>query len=143
MLALSLSFWMTGAACMWGCGNSSASAARIESPGAKAIAGRSCHSLTHNCCAKKSPARIDSAIQSLQSSGLEISTEAVMSDCPLSVIGSAVVTKTKAGDTDGNQISVGALPKFERTVQSEPFCATSLQSCNRGPTYLRCCVFLI
>jgi len=134
---------MTGAVCLLACSNASASAARIESPGASAIAGRSCHTATHNCCAKKSPPSIDSAIQSLHVSGLEISTEAVMSDCPLSVIGSAVVTKTKADDTDGNQISVRALPRFEKAVHSEPFCSTPLQSCNRGPTYLRCCVFLI
>lgn len=143
MLALSFSFWMTGAACLLGCSNASASAVRIESPDASAIAGRSCHSAAHHCCAKKSPPSIDSAIQSLHVSGLEISTEAVMSDCPLSVIGSAVVAKTKVDDKDGNQISVRALPSFEKAVHSEPFCSTPLQSCNRGPTYLRCCVFLI
>ena len=63
---------MTGAACLLGCSNASASAARIESPGASAIAGRSCHSAAHHCCAKKSPPSIDSAIQSLHVSGLEI-----------------------------------------------------------------------
>jgi len=122
MLALSFSFWMTGAACMLGCSNNGiASSALIETPGASGIANRSCHSAGHHCCAKKSSPSIDSAIQSLNVSGLEISTEAMMSDCPLSVIGSAVVTKAKADDTDANQVSVRALPKFEHTVQSEPF----------------------
>jgi hypothetical protein len=79
---------MTGAACLLGCSNNgSASSALIKSPGASGIAGRSCHSAAHRGCAKNSSPHVDAAIQSLHVSGLEISTEAVMSDCRFRLLG--------------------------------------------------------
>jgi|SRR4030095_6013009 len=144
LLAISVSFWMTGAACMWSCNNNaSAASARIDSQTSSAIAGHSCHSNAHHCCAKKSSKSITPANQLSDVSALGVAREAMMGDCPLAVFASAVVTKTKANAPDGNHVSVGDMPRLAKTVEPNLFRSTPLQSCNRGPTYLRCCVFLI
>jgi len=150
MLAASVSFWMTGAACIWGCNNNAlAAAAREQQQTARTVAGRSCHSSQssdssrHHCCSRKSSKDVASDAQSANLGSLEVSTEAMMNECPLAVIATAVVFKAKTHSAEATQASVVNLPGVDNDVHPQRFHFAPLQAFTRGPTYLRCCVFLI
>jgi hypothetical protein len=147
MLAVSVSFWMTGAACIWGCNNNAlAAAAREHQQTARSLNGRSCHSSessTHHCCSGKSSKEVASNAQSANLGGLEASTEALMNEYPLAVIATAVVFKAKTHSADTTQTSVVNLPGVDKDVHPQRFHFAPIQAFTRGPTYLRCCVFLI
>jgi hypothetical protein len=147
MLAVSVSFWMTGAACIWGCNNNAlAAAAREHQQTARSLNARSCHSSAVEYSPllfRKVFKRSRSDAQSANLGGLEASTEAVMNECPLAVIATAVVFKAKTHSADTTQTSVVNLPGVDKDVHPQRFHFAPIQAFTRGPTYLRCCVFLI
>ena len=71
------------------------------------------------------------------------SPSGMMSECPLVVNSTAVTSKNSTYVPDPGRVAVAALPSFDKQIQpaDNTFVAPFLS--NRGPTHLRCCVFLI
>jgi len=145
-LAVSVSLWMAGAGCMWGCSNN-AMASNIDENGATnsqpSVATHSCHSRTHDCCAKKSHG---AAMQRAEASKDSISSalpQATMSECPLAVNANAEISKTGSDTPDPANPSIAGLPKLTRIAPLVFHHSTPIEFLNRGPTHLLCCVFLI
>ena len=147
-LAISVSLWMAGAGCLLGCSNeaNASSTASIESADT-VVAEHSCASSSHDCCAKKQPqhesATANNPQTDLSASQVRSAQSSMMESCPMAVNASAIVSKGRA-ETPKASIA--------KTIEA-PLPSTALASVmrnvdrpnfhNRGPTYLRCCVFLI
>jgi len=149
-LAISVSLWMAGVGCLWGCSHMSVRAAGTavhEHEAQTVVAESSCHAKakTHDCCAKRSAQK--NSVASEQPSSLPIINavpEGMMKDCPLAVSANALTSKTAAGDaSNAEATSVADPPNVEITRQPVVEPRSPIQYLNRGPTYLRCCVFLI
>jgi len=144
LLAFSVSIWLAGG-CLFGCSNTAMAASAAAPP---AVEGESCHAArAHDCCAKsKQPkhTRVKARVNfNEQLAGLSSLPREGMNECPLMIGATAVVTKNSSNSPDlagattapiRPAISDSELP--QRQV-IDPFLP------NRGPTYLRCCVFLI
>ncbi|HYK20673.1 MAG TPA: hypothetical protein VEV42_08060 [Pyrinomonadaceae bacterium] len=142
LLAISVSIWMAGG-CLFGCSNM-AMAADASAPAI--VAGESCHaSHSHDCCAAKKPkkqlARASRELPGVPTFGRAAS--GMMNDCPL-VVNATAVTATKSGhSTDPARGPILVSPFIASTrEQAKSFVVVSSPP-NRGPTYLRYCVFLI
>ena len=139
VLALNVSFWMAGAACLFGCSNSVARGSEAE----VVVAGDSCASThSHDCCAKK---KAPKATSHKSATGLDLSAlpAGMMKDCPLAVNATAAISKARADSVDSSVVQTasvtqpeGSNPTLERVSHSPPITS-------HNPTYLRCCVFLI
>ena len=149
-LAISVSLWMAGAGCLWGCSNMSVQAVGTtvhEHEAPTVVAESSCHAKakSHDCCAK-TPAQKNSVASEHPSSLPLINAvpEGMMKDCPLAVSANALPNKTAAGDASSPEAtSVANPPNVEISGQPVGLPTPPIQYLNRGPTYLRCCVFLI
>lgn len=154
LLAISVSLWMAGAGCLWGCSNGTVSAAgaaadhKHKTP--TVVSGSSCHSQaqskkqSHDCCAKKSVSQ--NTAEAKQTSALPTFSAipaGMMKDCPLAVSANALATKGSADASNPGQAPVAELPNIQKTTQRIVAHSSPVQYLNRGPTYLRCCVFLI
>src|SRR5262249_29472010 len=139
VLALNVSFWMAGAACLFGCSNSVARGSETE----VVVAGDSCASThSHDCCAKK---KAPKATSHKSATGLDLSAlpAGMMKDCPLAVNATAAIPKARAVSVDSSVVKAasftqpeGSTPTLKRFSHPPPITS-------RNPTYLRCCVFLI
>jgi|SRR5215204_2108551 len=158
LLAISVSLWMAGAGCLWGCSNMSVQAAGTaahEHDTPTVVAESSCHTKPstatkvtkkgHDCCAKASAQKNPGASSETSSLPLINSVpEGMMKDCPLAVSANALASKTAAGDASSPEATpVADPPNVEITSQRVITTTSPIQYLNRGPTYLRCCVFLI
>jgi hypothetical protein len=144
LLAVSVSIWMAGG-CLFGCSNS-AMAHELDEPAQTVVAGESCHaSHSHDCCAAKKPKK-QIARSSQPPAAVPSFTqlpETMMKDCPLVVSATAVVSKNSSHVADPARGPLAVLPFIESTSeQFDTFLPAPIVP-NRGPTYLRCCVFLI
>jgi hypothetical protein len=143
-LAVSVSIWMAGG-CLFGCSNS-AMAHELDELAQTVVASESCHaSHSHDCCATKKP-RTKIARSSLQPAAGPSFTqlpERMMKDCPLVVNATAAISKNSSHLPDPARGPIAVLPFVETSSeQSDTFLVVPVVS-NRGPTYLRCCVFQI
>jgi len=144
-LAISVSLWMAGAGCLLGCSNAVKAAPEEPNRDTKTIvANDSCAAKrSHDCCAKARSQESSSAVQTPSLVPQVKSHPGMMENCPLAVRGSAVVSKARGIASDE------ALARDVPLVLPEPSNRFSSQHSNeplllnRGPTYLRCCVFLI
>ena len=150
LLAISVSLWLAGAGCLWGCSNMSVQAAGVpahEHEASTVVAESSCHAKakSHDCCAKKSAQK--NSVASQQPSSLPLLNavpEGMMKDCPLAVSANALASKTAAADASSPEATpVADPPNVEINSQRVVASTSPIQYLNRGPTYLRCCVFLI
>lgn len=149
LLVLSVGSWMGGAGCVLSCTSQSYGASPIERITYRDVAASVSHAgmmQSHHCCHKpgstKSPAT--PAITGESRAQLLFSTSTgPLGECPLVQYSGAVVNKTQSDDSiqpavhhtgDKNLVSI--------TARSLPARASTYLP-NRGPTYLRCCVFLI
>jgi hypothetical protein len=66
-----------------------------------------------------------------------------MQDCPLMTNGTAVTAKSSANLPDPGRTSVAMLPAIRTASEQIHFTPDRSYLPNRGPTHLRCCVFLI
>ena len=155
LLAVSVSVWLAGG-CLFGCG-SMAMAADAPSE-TTAVEGESCHAGpsqarpsqaagSHDCCAKAKPAK-PSKVKARPNPNEKLAGVASlptgrMSDCPLAIGATAVISKSSSTSPDLAGATTAALPRAvsdgelpQRHIV-DPFLP------NRGPTYLRCCVLLI
>ena len=147
VLALSVSFWMAGAGCMLGCGNSvsAAGSARAESADAQQVVGATCASAhSHDCCAKHH-ARETSAKTSSNPEVLLAAVPGTMGieGCPLAVNATAAISKPGTAQTNSGTTLVDSLPQVQTVGRRSNIRSTSAIVPNHGPTYLRCCVLLI
>jgi hypothetical protein len=127
LLAVSVSIWMAGG-CLFGCANS-AMAAEVT-PGREnvVVAGMSCHH------AKRSHATVPA---------FSPTPRGMMNECPLVVNSTAVTSKNNSHVPDPGRGPVAALPSFEKQIEHTDNTLVVPFLPNRGPTHLRCCVFLI
>ena len=108
-------------------------------------AGQSCHAMQmHHGSAPQAKKK---AVRNLNHpTGLPTFVPApldLMTDCPLAVKATAATSKNSAHGSDPGRLPVTDLPSFEKqTVSVDNVPVVSFLP-NRGPTHLRCCVFLI
>ena len=145
VLAFSVSIWIAGG-CLFGCSNGAFAAGVIDDSAPVVEAGDSCHAMqAHHCCsAKKAKKRVAHNVS--QPAGLPSfapGPRETMIDCPLAVNATAAPSKSSTHVPDPGRIPAAVLPSFEK--QNVPLDNIEVVSFlpNRGPTHLRCCVFLI
>jgi hypothetical protein len=144
LLSLSVSIWMAGG-CLFGC--SSTMGAEVESSTA-AVDSQNCHAKrTHDCCATataKPKKRITKTLKRLADvpSFMPV-PRGTMKDCPLVTNSTAATSKSGMHLPQPARGRVAALPTFERQAAYSDIPLDVLFLPNRGPTHLRCCVFLI
>jgi hypothetical protein len=145
LLALSVSIWMAGG-CYFGCSNSAMAAGVVNDSTPTTEAGESCHAVeSHHCCApKKAKKQVVRTVR--QPAGLQSFVPAphdVMKECPFVVNSTAATSKSSTHGPDPGRVPVAGLPSLgEQTVHVDNISVVSFLP-NRGPTHLRCCVFLI
>jgi hypothetical protein len=143
LLTVCVSLWLAGG-CLLGCGNA-AMAAQSDDEQA-AVEAPSCHAARqHHCCAKPKPAKRSAIDPKLTESLLALASlpRGVMNDCPLAMGATAITAKASSNSPESDQAGKPALPfaAGNRELPQKHFADPLVP--NRGPTYLRCCVFLI
>lgn len=145
LLAMSISIWMAGG-CLFGCSNTAMAEGVVEDSVPTIEAGESCHSAqSHHCCtAKKTKKQVVRKLR--QPAGVPSFAPGphdMMKDCPLAVNATAATSKSSTHASDPGRAPVAVLPSFEKqTTRADNSSVVSFLP-NRGPTHLRCCVFLI
>lgn len=154
VLAATVSVWMAGAGCLLGCSKETqaSSLTGTRSSGTSSaetvVAEDSCQSAgSSDCCAKKAHKQTQplNTGDKTPTDKLQLGPvpTPISEDCPMAISAAAIVSKVRS-DT--------SLPVLTRPLRapflheaSGPVDAAFNQPnlFNRGPTYLRCCVFLI
>jgi hypothetical protein len=145
LLSVSVSIWMAGG-CLFGC-SSNADGAEVAQEIQNSVASSdSCHAKRpHDCCTKPKPKKqVGGNFKQLEGlASLMPVSGGMMRDCPLIVNSTAAPSKSYTHVPDPARASIAALPRFEKqTAQTDHAPVVPLLP-NRGPTHLRCCVFLI
>lgn len=145
LLSISVSIWMAGG-CLFGCSNTTM-ASDVAGDSVQTIeAGESCHTAqTHDCCAAKKP-KIQTVRRTKQPEGVTSfmpTLRGAMNDCPLVVNATAVTSKSSSHVPAPGRAPVPVLPRIEEQTQLADNTLVVPFLPDRGPTYLRCCVFLI
>lgn len=143
LLTVSVSLWLAGG-CLLGCGSMATAAQRGEDQ--DAVEAESCHSAQeHHCCSKAKPAKQSTIDPKLTESFLALATlpRGPMGECPLAMSATAIAAKASSNSPDSDQTTNTPLPLTagNREPRQKHFAVPLVP--NRGPTYLRCCVFLI
>ena len=150
LLAVSVSVWMAGG-CLFGCSNNEVLAAEVsQDVSTPAVADDSCNrSRKHDCCTRPNAQKTQKSkkiarrpVQAPDSSALTALPH-TMKDCPLMTNATAVTSKSNGSLPDPGHSSVAVLPAIRNTTEQAEFIPVRSYLPNRGPTYLRCCVFLI
>lgn len=145
LLAISVSIWMAGG-CLFGCSNT-AMGAEVAPASANVVeAGNSCHAKhSHDCCAagKSKPKKLVASNLKPDASSFVPSPRGMMNECPLVVNSTAVSSKQSTHLADPGRGPVAALPSFDKQTEHTDHNLVASFLPNRGPTHLRCCVFLI
>ena len=146
-LSLCVALWMAGAGCLWGCSNTAYAASSShpshEEETQTVEAGSSCHKPKHDCCAKESETSASQSVKSSVDLNFAALPSGMMKDCPLAVSATAVTSKNSNDVQSVERVSTKVLGAY--TVESRRVSPNLVPQhfLNRGPTYLRCCVFLI
>lgn len=152
LLAVSVSVWMAGG-CLFGCSNTNAMAA--EATQSSAAAGdENCRApQAHSCCTRpvaqkqktkaKKSLRLSKELFAALPAGTVTAPPHGMSDCPLLANNTAATSKSNGSQTDPGRMPVAVLPSIESLNEQSPVTIAASHVPNRGPTHLRCCVFLI
>ena len=145
LLALCVSAWMAGAGCLLGCSNEVHAASSTANSVETIVATDSCAaSHSHDCCAKKRKVASRNTVSSNVNGKVLVALPSrEMESCPMAVNASAIVSKSQVDSS-----SVAVTKRVE--LLSAPDLAVAGRISyntsnlfNRGPTYIRCCVFLI
>ena len=155
LLAVCVSVWLAGG-CLLGCGNMAMAAQSEAQASETAVEGASCHiAQAHHCCskapAKQTPAQQTSAKQTkpdpkLAESFLALASMprgGMMNDCPLAMRGTAITSKASNNAPDSDHATNAQLRFSNDNGELSQKHVVAPLVPNRGPTYLRCCVFLI
>jgi len=145
LLAISVSVWLAGG-CLFGCSGTAMAAEVSSEANQPAVEGASCHRAgSHDCCkapkpAKKSKVKVN---PNEKLAGVSTLPTGGMSDCPLLVGATAVASKNSSNSPDlAGTTSAAVRPAVSDRELPQRHIVDPLLP-NRGPTYLRCCVFLI
>ena len=145
LLSVSVSIWRAGG-CLFGCSNNAA-AQELDESAQTVVAGESCHtSHSHDCCAtKKQPKKQIARSSQLPIAGPSFAQlpHGMMKDCPLVVNATAAISKNSSHLPDPARGPITVSPFVETTFEKSDIFLSVAYLPNRGPTYLRCCVFLI
>ena len=153
VLAFSVSLWLAGG-CLFGC--NMAMASQSSSDEAAAVEGDSCNSeKAHDCCSKPKAPKPRS-VPEFQTEALLNQTRGFpglttlasfphgsSSDCPLAINSTAITSKSNSNSPAPAYASNASLPLAENDGEIPQKQVVAPLRPNRGPTYLRCCVFLI
>jgi hypothetical protein len=152
LLALCVSVWMAGG-CLFGCSGSDVSAAEISNDAndsSVVVSDESCNmSRQHDCCTRPNAQKPKAKTRRQVARSQPIDNSALtglphgMQDCPLMTNGTAVTVKSSGNLPDPGGASVAVLPAIKNTSEQIQFTPVRSYLPNRGPTHLRCCVFLI
>ncbi|HSE34138.1 MAG TPA: hypothetical protein VLA93_21370 [Pyrinomonadaceae bacterium] len=147
-LAISVSLWMAGAGCLLGCSNEThASPSGPIDPVETVVAEDSCASSSHDCCARKKAQATTPADSPdhdvINASQVRPTRSSTMESCPMAVSASAIVSKARPETSKACVARTIEAPLPSTTVVSNLRATERLSLYNRGPTYLRCCVFLL
>lgn len=146
LLAASVSVWMAGG-CLFGCSSNVVAADAPDEPALTIEAGDSCHSArAHDCCASKKPKQQTARKPKPPVAGTTSFApppRGSMKDCPLVVNATAATAKNSTHVPDPARSHVAVLPQLEKQIQVTANVSVVQFLPNRGPTHLRCCVFLI
>lgn len=141
LLAVSVSIWMAGG-CLFGCSNGMTATVVSEPSAAEA----SCHAKrSHDCCHQpqpQKPAKV-SLKQLIEAATFMPLPRGTMSNCPLSMNSTAATLKKTTHLPEPDRAPVAAIPRFVKQNDNVDFLHVVPFLPNRGPTHLRCCVFLI
>ena len=125
--AIGVSIWMAGG-CLFTC-SGSAMAAGLEHKAHEsshvAVAGHSCHAMSSRRGPSLAPIPRETT------------------DCPLAVNAVAATTKNSNHLPDSERGPISVFSLIENRVEQSNISGTIFYVPNRGPTHLRCCVFLI
>lgn len=146
LLAFSVSVWLAGG-CLLGC-NAMAAQSNDDQTSEASVEGESCHvAEAHHCCskAKSNPAKQSTVDPRLTASFLALASvpQGMMSDCPLAMNATAITSKANSNSQDTPQVASHMLPLTSGSGELPQHHVIVPLAPNRGPTYLRCCVFLI
>ena len=143
LMAASVSLWMGGAGCLFACSSGFHEAEKSTSSSEVVVTGNSCAtSASHDCCAKQQTEALAKKSQTVLPS-LATLPRGMMEDCPLAVNATAVVSKAGSDLSDVGQARATWSSQVVTSTNIPKSDFVSLLPANRGPTYLRCCVFLI
>ena len=152
LLAFIVSVWMAGG-CLFGCSNMQVFAAETVESEDTVVEGDSCEpAAAHSCCTKpkttREPARTVTTDTTAKDSpatrsGTLSTAPRGMADCPLIVYRNAVTVKSSDNIPEPGLTPVAVLPGIASQFEPVPVSIASSFRPNRGPTHLRCCVFLI
>ena len=145
LLAVSVSIWMAGG-CLFGCSNGVMAADVVEDSVPTVEAADSCHAAqSHHCCTAKKTKKqvIRNLRQPVGLPSFAPGPHDMMKDCPLAVNATAATSKSSTNAPDPGRTPVALLPSFEKQIAREDNISVVSFLPNRGPTHLRCCVFLI
>jgi hypothetical protein len=133
LLSVGVSIWIAGG-CLFGCTGTVAGA---EHEPQTVVEGHSCHAAQQKniaAHAQQQPKGVPSFAPA---------PRGIPKDCPLAVSSTAATSKNSGHVPDPGRAPVFALPLIEKTfVPLKTSVAVGFLP-NRGPTHLRCCVFLI
>ena len=128
LLSVSVSLWMAGG-CLLGCG-SVAVGAESKHEAQTVVAGESCHAKHAKQFTKDGPS-------------FAPAPRGTIKDCPLVVSAAAATSKNSGHVPEPARGPVSVLPLIEKTTVPSNTSLVVAYLPNRGPTHLRCCVFLI
>src|SRR5215213_7108144 len=148
LLAVSVSIWMAGG-CLFGCANTTIGAEVSRDSENTVEAAASCHAKrSHDCCTavKAAPKKRVTSNLKRQLGGVPSfvpGPRGMMNECPLVVNSTAVTSKNSTHVPDPGRAPIAALPSFEKQAAHTDDTLVAPFVPYRGPTHLRCCVFLI
>ena len=145
LLAVSVSVWLAGG-CVLGCGSMAMAAQHNDDSSQAAVEGESCHSAQeHHCCSKPKPAKQSTIDPKLTEPVFTLTTvpRDLMRDCPFAMNATAIASKANTASPESAPGTNAELPLIAgKDALPQKHVIAPLVP-NRGPTYLRCCVFLI
>jgi hypothetical protein len=146
LLAVSVSIWMAGG-CLFGCANRTMGAEVSHDSRNTVDTTLSCHAKqAHHCCTPPKPKKhvASNFKQQLDdAAAFVVPPGGMMNECPLVVNSTAATSKNSTHVPDPARAAIAALPRFEKQRQQTNNTRIVSFLPNRGPTHLRCCVFLI
>ena len=147
LLAVSVSIWMAGG-CLFGCANTASAEVSRDSENTVEAAA-SCHAKrSHDCCTavKAAPKKRVASNLKQQLAGVPSfvpGSRGMMNECPLVVNSTAATSKNSTHVPDPGRAPIAALPSFDKQTEHTDNILVAPFVPYRGPTHLRCCVFLI
>ena len=130
LLSVGVSLWIAGG-CLFGCTGTAVGAE--EEPQTVVSNHHSCHIAQQK----------NNQQQSTGEPWFAPAPRGMMTDCPLAVSATAATSKNSGHVSDPGRGPVSALPLIVKTIVPSNTPTVPAYLPNRGPTHLRCCVFLI